>query len=312
MNCMNDNNHLIDIKTLSKVEIEKLFEQAIQFKHASIAETKKLHVGRSAIALFFENSTRTLTSFQLACQRLGIDITALNLEHSSTSKGESIKDTVLTLNAMQPDLFIVRHQQNHIQRDMTEWKLVNHTGHQTSIINAGDGTNQHPTQGLLDLFTIQQNKSKFEALKVCIIGDIKHSRVANSLIDGLNIMAVGEISLFAPETLIPKDKKQLMASTINHALEGADVVVMLRIQKERFSSSDLVSFDDWHLHYGLNRERLKFAKADAIVMHPGPMNRGVEISDAVADGSQSVILEQVKNGVLMRQALINQLLNHNQ
>jgi len=300
-------NHLIDIKSLSKLEIEQLFDQAIQFKHAKTSETKKLHGGRSAMALFFENSTRTLTSFQLACQRLGMDVTALNIAHSSTQKGESIKDTVLTLNAMMPDLFIVRHQQNHMQQDMAEW-----LNDSTSIINAGDGTNQHPTQGLLDLFTIQQHKKSFEQLKVCIIGDIKHSRVANSLIDGLNIMQTGEISLFAPDALIPSDKSHLTAATINQAIEAADVVVMLRIQKERFTATDLVSFDDWHQHFGLNQERLQMAKKDAIVMHPGPMNRGIEITSSVADGNQSVILQQVNNGVLMRQALIHQLLQSRQ
>ncbi|TDR19532.1 aspartate carbamoyltransferase catalytic subunit [Marinicella litoralis] len=300
-------NHLIDIKSLSKLEIEQLFDQANQFKHAKISATKKLHDGRSAMALFFENSTRTLTSFQLACQRLGVDITALNIAHSSTSKGETIKDTVLTLNAMQPDLLIVRHQQNHIQQEMVHWLKDS-----TSIINAGDGTNQHPTQGLLDLFTIHQHKKHFEPLKVCIIGDIKHSRVANSLIDGLNIMQVGAISLFAPDALIPADKTHLAAPTINQALADADVVVMLRIQKERFTSSDLIQFDDWHQHFGLNQQRLQLAKKEAIVMHPGPMNRGVEISASVADGHQSVILQQVSNGVLMRQALIHRILESSQ
>ncbi len=296
--------HLLDIKTLSASDINALFEQAQEFKQTAIKTTRKLHQGRSAMALFFENSTRTLTSFQLACQRLGVDVTALNIEHSSTKKGESLRDTLLTLDAMQTDLFIVRHQQNNIQAEMANW-----LNNQTSIINAGDGTNQHPTQGLLDLFTIAQHKNDFKRLKVAIIGDIKHSRVANSLIDGLTILNVGQISLYAPDALIPENKQAWLANDMKSCLQEADVVVMLRIQKERFTNEDQVSFDDWHQHYGLNQQRLQWAKKDAIVMHPGPMNRGIEISDEVADGPQSVILEQVRNGVLMRQALIHRLLS---
>ncbi|MCB1584604.1 MAG: aspartate carbamoyltransferase catalytic subunit, partial [Xanthomonadales bacterium] len=250
--------HLTDIKDLSAHDIEQLFEQANVFKTAHTNSTKQLHAGRSAMALFFENSTRTLTSFQLACQRLGIDMVALNIAHSSTQKGETIRDTLLTLDAMQSDLFIVRHQQNHIQQDMINW--LNNT---TSIINAGDGTNQHPTQGLLDLYTIYQHKKDFKQLKVAIIGDIKHSRVANSLVDGLNIMGAGEVNLFAPDFLIPDNKQQLKASCMKNCLQDADVVVMLRIQKERFTDKDQVSFEDWHQHYGLNEERLAIAKKDA-------------------------------------------------
>ncbi|MCB1582366.1 MAG: aspartate carbamoyltransferase catalytic subunit [Marinicella sp.] len=296
--------HLIDIKALSAEKITALFAQAQQFNQTPIKETRKLHQGRSAIALFFENSTRTLTSFQLACQRLGIDITALNIEHSSTQKGETLCDTLLTLNAMQTDLFIVRHQQNNIQQEMSSW-----LNNETSIINAGDGTNQHPTQGLLDLYTIWQYKQDFSTLKVAIIGDIKHSRVANSLMDGLNTMNVGEISLFAPDELIPSKTKHLKASDMNTCVKDADVVVMLRIQKERLPEDLNVDFAQWHEHYGLTNERLKLAKPEAIVMHPGPMNRGIEISDEVADGSQSVIWQQVRNGVLMRQALIHKILS---
>ncbi len=296
--------HLLDIKALSASDIHALFEQARQFKNTPIKQSQKLHQGRSAMALFFENSTRTLTSFQLACQRLGIDITALNIEHSSTKKGETLRDTLLTLNAMQTDLFIVRHSQNNIQQSMAEW-----LNHQTSIINAGDGTNQHPTQGLLDLYTIWQHKKAFENLKVAIIGDLKHSRVANSLMDGLTTLNVGEIKLYAPEALIPESRKTWLADDMKSCIQDADVVVMLRIQKERFTAEDPISIENWHQHYGLNQERLQWAKEDAIVMHPGPINRGIEIADEVADGLQSVILEQVKNGVLMRQALIHQLLS---
>jgi len=297
--------HLLDIKSLTVDDIQNLFQQAHVFNNTAVKHSRKLHAGRTAMALFFENSTRTLTSFQLACQRLGVDITSLNIAHSSTQKGETTKDTLLTLNAMMPDLFIVRHHQNHIQQEMAQW-----LNDSTNIINAGDGTNQHPTQGLLDLYTIQQHKKNFEQIKVCIIGDIKHSRVANSLIDGLSIMGTTEISLFAPKKLIPNQQLHRLASSMQVALKDSDVVVMLRIQKERLGAHIEIDFTDWHKHYGLDSNKVKWAKPDAIVMHPGPMNRGVEISDVVADGRQSVVLEQVSNGILMRQALIHQLLTN--
>lgn len=295
--------HLLDIKSLSKTDIENLFNTAEKFSQLEVIESKKIHHGKSAVALFFENSTRTLTSFQLACQRLGVDITALNIAHSSAQKGESLRDTVQTLNAMKPDLFIVRHQQNHIHEEMIEW-----TDNRASMINAGDGTHQHPTQGLLDLFTIQQQKKSFTDLKVAIIGDIKHSRVANSLIDGLTIMGTNNIHLYAPDSLLPDDNKHHKSETLQEALTDSDVIVMLRIQKERLGADIEIDFADWHQHYGLNSENLKLAKPNATVMHPGPINRGVEISGEVADGPQSAILEQVSNGVLMRQALIHHLL----
>ena len=296
--------HLTDIKALAKTDIEGLFETALQLSTTAVKETQQWHQGKSAMALFFENSTRTLVSFQLACQRLGVDLTALNIASSSTQKGESIADTLLTLDAMQTDCFIVRHQTNHMPEQMIEWLAG-----QTSVINAGDGTHQHPTQGLLDLYTIHQHKPDFTDLKVTVIGDIKHSRVANSLLEGLATMGTENISLYAPPTMIPAALKYLAASSLQNALENSDVVVMLRIQKERLPVGLEVNFNDWHDSYGLNAKTLQWAKPDAIVMHPGPMNRGIEISDEVADGPQSVILEQVKNGVLMRQALIHRILS---
>ncbi len=299
-------NHLIDIKSLSKNDLENLFTSAETLKQTPIKQTQQWHTDKSAMALFFENSTRTLTSFQLACQRLGVNVTALSMAHSSTQKGETIKDTVLTLNAMQTDLFIVRHSDNHIHEKIVDW-----VGHDTGVINAGDGTNQHPTQGLLDLYTIRQHKQDFKKIKVAIIGDIKHSRVANSLIDGLGIMGTTDIQVYGPDSFIPESAQSFKANSMQDALTGSDVVVMLRIQKERLSDDTAINFSDWHHSYGLNSSNLKWAKKDAIVMHPGPINRGVEISDEVADGPQSVILEQVKNGVLMRQALIHKLLQQN-
>lgn len=294
--------HLLDIKSLNRSDIESLIQTAEKISQSSIKDTMKWHQGRSAMALFFESSTRTLTSFQLACQRLGIDVTALNIAHSSTQKGETIKDTMLTLDAMQTDLFIIRHQENHIHQQVNSWLGS------TAIVNAGDGTNQHPTQGLLDLYTIWQHKKQFDELKITIIGDIAHSRVANSLIDGLKIMNTKEIKLYGPDGFVPENLNVHKASSMKDALSNADVVVMLRIQKERLSDEIDIDFNQWHQQYGLNAENLKSAKPNAIVMHPGPMNRGVEISSDVADGPQSVILNQVRNGVLMRQALIHSIL----
>jgi aspartate carbamoyltransferase catalytic subunit len=293
--------HLLDLKALTASQINELFSQADEL--ASQPPASKPLAGRSAIALFFEHSTRTLTSFQLACQRLGVDITALNIAHSSTQKGETLRDTVLTLDAMGPELFIVRHQDNQIQQQMAEW-----TNHRASFINAGDGTNQHPTQGLLDLYTIRQHKGDFSQLKIAIIGDTKHSRVANSLLDGLRIMGAGQVQLFAPEAFIADHQQAYLADNLQATISDADVVVTLRIQRERLADQTNLDLADWAAQYGLNQERLQWAKSDAIVMHPGPMNRGVEITDEVADGPQSVILNQVSNGVLMRQALIRQLL----
>lgn len=297
--------HITDIKQLTSAEIQNLIQTAEEINSLPVTETQKWHPGRSIMALFFENSTRTLCSFQLACQRLGIDLTALSIAHSSTAKGETIKDTMLTLNAMQTDAFIIRHQENEVHQ-----KIINWIGNDAAIINAGDGTNQHPTQGLLDLYTIWQHKQQLTDLNITIIGDIAHSRVANSLIDGLNIMGSNTIKLFGPEGFIPEHLMSQKAASMEDALTAADVIVMLRIQKERLPEDLAVDFNQWHNLYGLNTSRLKLAKPDAIVMHPGPMNRSIEISDDVADGSQSAILEQVRNGVLMRQAIIHQILKN--
>lgn len=296
--------HLYDIKQLSAEQLAALFSIADTIKSTPVTETKQWLAGKTAMALFFENSTRTLMSFQLAAQRLGMDFCALNIAHSSTQKGETLKDTLFTLNAMQSDTFIIRHSQNHTQEKAAKW-----LGEQASVINAGDGTNQHPTQGLLDLYTIREHKKDLHQLKVAIIGDIKHSRVASSLIDGLHILDNNNTWIYAPEELLPTSTTAHKAKNMQQALNNADVVVMLRIQKERISQIDAKVLDHWHDNFGLNENNLAWAKKDAIVMHPGPMNRGVEISSAVADGSQSVILEQVRNGVLMRSALLYQLLS---
>lgn len=298
-------NHLYDIKQLDRQNLHQLFDIADKIKKSPITETKKWLAGKTAMALFFENSTRTLMSFQLAAQRLGMDFCALNLAQSSTQKGETLKDTLLTLDAMQTDAFIIRHSENNTQKKAAAW-LDRHS--QASVINAGDGTNQHPTQGLLDLYTIRHHKGDFDKLKISIIGDIKHSRVAGSLIDGLSILGNKNTWMYAPDALLPESSTAAKADNMNQALQNADVVVMLRIQKERIHQLDSETLDNWHENYGLNASNIKQAKRDVMVMHPGPMNRGVEISSEVADGPQSVILEQVQNGVLMRSALLYHLL----
>ena len=304
--------HLFDIKQLNAKQLDQLFQKADQIKATPITETKQWLAGKTAMALFFENSTRTLMSFQLAAQRLGMDFCALNLAQSSTQKGETLKDTLLTLNAMQNDAFIIRHGENGTQKQAASW-LDEHAPDNeqanTSVINAGDGTNQHPTQGLLDLYTIRNHKKDVATLKVSIIGDIKHSRVAGSLIDGLSILGNTNTWIYAPDALLPESSTAHKAESMKQALEASDVVVMLRIQKERIKQLDQDTLDNWHNNYGLNSENIKWAKNDAIVMHPGPMNRGVEITSEVDDGGQSVILEQVRNGVLMRSALLHYLLD---
>lgn len=301
---MNKISSLYDIKQLTQTQIKEIFTIAQNIEQQPKATVKQWQAGKTAMALFFENSTRTLSSFQLACQRLGMDFLALNIAHSSTQKGETLRDTVQSLDAMNCDAMIIRHPENHTQQQVAEW-----LDGQTCVINGGDGTNQHPTQALLDLYTIEQLRGNIKDLKVSIIGDIKHSRVANSLIDGLTILGNSSTYIFAPPQLLPEQTSAQQASDFNQALEQADVVVMLRIQKERIAKLPEHILDHWHSHYGLDENKLKLAKDNALVMHPGPINRGVEISSQVADGPQSAILQQVKNGVLIRQAILQFLLD---
>ncbi len=296
--------HLLDIKDLSQSALQQLFERADKLQSLTPTERNQRLTGRQVVCLFYENSTRTLLSFQLAADALGASVFSLPLSHSSVKKGESFNDTLQTIAAMAPDALVMRHPDDHAHRDIAG--LLPEGVH---LINAGDGQNQHPTQALLDLFTIRRHKSQLSDLKVAIIGDIKHSRVANSLIDGLNILDCSNIVVFGPNHLIPDHHRSLKAPDMNTALDQADVVVMLRIQQERFEQHESLHIDRWFTQYGLNQEKLSRAKSDAIVMHPGPINRGIEISSEVADGPQSVILEQVKNGVLMRQAVLDTLLS---
>lgn len=296
--------HLTDIKQLTASQIHRIFELADKIKASSKKKNSKRLRGKTIANLFFENSTRTLVSFELAGKRLGAHVVNVDLSRSSTTKGESLKDTLLTLRAMQIDSFVVRHPENHICQQIEAWL------HPTiSLVNAGDGNHQHPTQALLDIYTILQHKKNIESLKVSIIGDIKHSRVANSLVDALHILGNRKIHLYGPQQLLPlSNEKAHICTSMQSALEQSDVIVMLRIQKERMAEHNIPDLENYHQNFGLNRKTLSLANHGCIVMHPGPINRGVEISSEIAENSPSVILKQVKNGVLIRQAVLALLL----
>ncbi|HFC30544.1 MAG TPA: aspartate carbamoyltransferase catalytic subunit [Oceanospirillales bacterium] len=306
---------LIDIKDLDKTQIFEIFDLANTIKNnasankknikKSIKKNRKILIGKTIANLFFENSTRTLISFELAATRLGADVINVNINKSSTAKGETLKDTVLTLQAMGCDAFVVRHSQNNICQEIRTWLKP-----QTALINAGDGNNQHPTQALLDLFTIQKYKKDLDNIKVSIIGDIKHSRVANSLVDALHILGNNKIHLFGPSELLPKQsEKAIICQDMQQALDNSEVIVMLRIQKERMAQHNIPDLANYHQNFGLNKHTLAFANPNCIVLHPGPINREVEISSEIADNFPAVILEQVSNGVFIRQAVLATLLN---
>jgi len=296
--------HLLAMNDLTASDIQLLFERADYLQRIKTAERRQRLLGKTALCLFYENSTRTLMSFQLAAQNLGIQISTLSMAYSSTQKGETFDDTIKTLAAMGPDALIMRHPESHIHQHVKAYLPEG-----IQLINAGDGQNQHPSQTLLDLYTIRQRKNNFEQLKVTVIGDIKHSRVANSLIDGLTLLGNNNIHIYGPTNLIPVQHRNKSADTFQEAITDSDVVVMLRIQKERFATDESIDIESWYQQYGLDCQKLKWAKPDAMVLHPGPMNRGVEIASEVADGPQSFILQQVKNGVLMRQAIFDYLLH---
>jgi aspartate carbamoyltransferase catalytic subunit len=263
--------------------------------------------GKTVVNLFFESSTRTRTTFEIAAKRLSADVINLSVSHSSTSKGETLLDTVRNLEAMHTDLFVVRHNLSG-----AAYLIANHVPAHVHIVNAGDGAHAHPTQALLDTFTIRRHKGGFENLKVAIVGDILHSRVARSLIHALNILGVPEIRVIAPRTLLPLAVETLRVKPYTgmaEGLENVDVVVMLRLQRERMRGALIPSEQEYFNLYGLTAEKLAVAKPDAIVMHPGPMNRGLEIDSSVADGPQSVILPQVTNGIAIRMAIMTLVLS---
>jgi aspartate carbamoyltransferase catalytic subunit len=292
---------LLDMESLSKEEIYEILDTAVPFKEIFTRSVKRVPSlrGKTVVNIFLEPSTRTRTSFELAAKRLSADVINISADRSSFVKGESLIDTFNTLLAMKADLFVIRHSSAGAAHFIAE-KI------QVPVINAGDGAHSHPTQGLLDLFTMRENKGHLEGLKVAVIGDIAFSRVARSNIWGLTKVGA-EVRVSGPPTLIPRGVEQMGAKvfkTIDEAIDGCDVLYMLRIQKERQDSHFFPTIREYYRLFGLNPERLKLAKPDAIVMHPGPINRGVEIADTVADGPQSRIQDQVTNGVAIRMAVL--------
>ncbi|MBL8299784.1 MAG: aspartate carbamoyltransferase catalytic subunit [Rhodanobacteraceae bacterium] len=301
--------HLISLDALSTAQVVRLLDRADALREEWLARHHKLDLlqGRTVINLFFENSTRTRTSFDLAAKRLGADVINFDIASSSTAKGESLVDTLHTLEAMHCDAFVVRHKENG-----TAEFLARHVRGTASVINAGDGNNAHPTQGLLDVYTIRRHRPDFSALRVLICGDILHSRVARSDIHALRALGVGTLRVCAPANLLPSQAELPgceIVEDFDTALAGIDVVIMLRLQKERMEQAFVPSEQAYYARYGLDARRLRLARPDCLVMHPGPINREVEIASAVADGSQSCILEQVSNGVFVRMAVLAELLD---
>lgn len=317
---------LLGIRGLSAAEINGILDTAENFREINSREIKKVPTlrGKTVINLFFENSTRTRTSFELAAKRLSADAVNISVSSSSVTKGETLLDTALNLDAMQPDCIVVRHSSAGVPHQLAKVSKA-------AIVNAGDGANEHPTQALLDAMTIREHKKKIEGLNVAIVGDIIHSRVARSNIHLLTKLGAN-VKVAGPRTLVPKDFEHLIdgsppykggvsAATaddgvvlsrpqlvvcehVEDAIRGADVVMILRIQTERMNAAYFPTLREYSIHYGLTNDRLNLAKKDAIVLHPGPMNRGIEIASDVADSSRSLILDQVKYGVTVRMAVL--------
>lgn len=295
---------LLGIRNLSPAEIVGILDTAENFSEISSREVKKVPAlrGKTIINLFFEASTRTRTSFELAAKRLSADAVNISVSSSSLSKGETLIDTALNLDAMAPDCIVVRHSSAGVPHQLAEVSRA-------AIVNAGDGANEHPTQALLDAMTIREHKHQIEGLEVAIVGDILHSRVARSNIHLLTKLGA-KIRVAGPGTLVPNDFQYLVESgltvcpNVEDAIDGVDVVMILRIQRERQDSAYFPTLREYSIHYGLTNERLERAKKDAIVLHPGPMNRGIEIASEVADSSRSLILDQVKYGVAVRMAVL--------
>ncbi|MEE2921299.1 MAG: aspartate carbamoyltransferase catalytic subunit [Pseudomonadota bacterium] len=300
-----DHEHLLGINGLHPLDITHILDLANDYAEATRAGRRADPVlsGKTVVNLFFENSTRTMSSFEIAARRLGADVISMPVAQSSVKKGETLIDTAMTLNAMKPDVLVVRHSASGGAKLLS--RKVD-----CAVVNAGDGTHEHPTQGLLDTLTIRRNKGRVEGLKVVICGDITHSRVARSTTLALHLLGA-EVHLCAPRTLMPSGTETWGAasatSDFDAALAGADVVMMLRLQLERMDGAYLPSRREYFRYFGLTQERLSLAKDDALVMHPGPMNRGIEIESAIADGDRSVITEQVEMGVAVREAVLHLL-----
>lgn len=300
--------HLLTLEGLGRERIVDLLDRAAGLRAEARAGTlPRLLDGRTVVNLFFEASTRTRSSFELAARRLGALVVNFDIASSSTTKGESLEDTLATLEAMDADAFVVRHRLNG-----TPGLLAAHT-RRAVVLNAGDGNHAHPTQGLLDLLTIRDRKGHIEGLTVVICGDVRHSRVARTDVNGLLALGAADIRLCGPAELLPTRDEYphcTIGDDFDAAIDAADVVVMLRLQKERMDELHGLDETSYFARYGLSTARLARARTDAIVMHPGPMNRGIEIASDVADGVQSVVLEQVANGIFVRMAALDALLRH--
>lgn len=297
--------HFLTLEGLSRELLTEILNTADSFVDMSAQSVKKVPLlrGKTVVNLFFENSTRTRSTFELAAKRLSADVLNLDIKTSATSKGETLRDTLWNLEAMASDMFVVRHSDSGAAHFIAE-----HVTPGVAIINAGDGRHAHPTQAMLDMVTIRRHKGEFANLKVAIVGDILHSRVARSQIHVLNTLGAAEVRVVGPKTLLPKYIETLGVKVfydLAAGLRDVDVVIMLRLQTERMASAFLPSQGEFYKLYGLSRERLALANPGAIVMHPGPINRGVEIESEVADGCQSMILKQVGYGVATRMAVMS-------
>jgi aspartate carbamoyltransferase catalytic subunit len=303
--------HLLTIEGLPRAIVTSILDTAEGFVSVTDREVKKVPLlrGKSVFNLFFENSTRTRTTFEIAAKRLSADVLNLNISTSSASKGESLLDTIDNLSAMHADMFVVRHATSGAPFLIAQ-HLDRLRGPHVHVINAGDGRHAHPTQGLLDMYTIRHFKKDFTQLRVAVVGDILHSRVARSDIHALTTLGVPEVRAIGPYTLLPPGLEQMgvrVYTDMREGLKDVDVIMMLRLQNERMRGALLPSAQEYFKHYGLTQEKLELAHPEAIVMHPGPMNRGIEIESSVADGPQSVILDQVTFGIAVRMAVMSML-----
>jgi aspartate carbamoyltransferase catalytic subunit len=297
--------HLLSTEGLPKAILTQILDMAANFVSVNNRDVKKVPLlrGKSVFNLFFENSTRTRTTFEIAATRLSADVINLDIARSSTAKGESLLDTIANLSAMAADIFVVRHSESG-----APYLIAQHVAPHVHVVNAGDGRHAHPTQGLLDMFTIRHFKKDFTQLSVAIVGDVVHSRVARSDIHALTTLGCPDIRVVGPKTLVPSDLAPMgvrVCHTLEEGIKDCDVVIMLRLQNERMSGGMLPSSHEFFRSFGLTQEKLQWAKPDAIVMHPGPINRGVEIDSAVVDGRQSVILPQVTFGIAVRMAVMS-------
>ena len=296
--------HLLSTEGLSKDILTQILDTAENFVSVNDREVKKVPLlrGKSVFNLFFENSTRTRTTFEIAAKRLSADVFNLDIARSSTAKGETLLDTIDNLSAMAADIFVVRHSESG-----APYLIAQHVAPHVHVVNAGDGRHAHPTQGLLDMYTIRHYKKDFSNLRVAIVGDVLHSRVARSDIHALTTLGAAEVRVVGPRTLVPSDMSSMGVRVFHNLEEGikdCDVIIMLRLQNERMSGALLPSSQEYFKSFGLTEKRLALAKPDAIVMHPGPINRGVEIDSAVVDGPQAVILSQVTFGIAVRMAVM--------